>query len=472
MAMSSKKLPIIAIVGRANVGKSSLFNAILKRREAIVAREAGTTRDSIMAKAHWNGQDFWMVDTAGIKDAEDDFEFTIQEQIQQAADSADVIWVVIEADLAISDEDRRVAKMALKTKKPVFLVVNKIDKARNADMATFQRLGIKPILPTSTTHGQGISALLDTLIEHIPKATLAEDDNRLRIALLGRPNVGKSQLFNALAKKQQAIVADRAGTTRDVNRATVRFEGREIEIMDTAGIRRPGKIGVGIEHFSVIRSLAAIEQADICLLLMDVNELNVGLDQKIVGMIKEAGKGLILVVSKWDDVEGKDAFTRDDLAPKIAHTYDFVPWAPLLFTSSVTGQNVTKIFELALEIDERRAQRFTTSELNRWLREVIDMHPPAGLKNRLPKLNYMTQEDDNPIPAFKVFGSHTTFLHWSYKRFMERQLRERYNYEGTPIQFWFIEKHESHKHGNSPTKEPRKNKPRVSMERVAQKRKK
>lgn len=456
MEMSSKKLPIVAIVGRANVGKSSLFNAILKRREAIVAREAGTTRDSIMAKGHWNEQDFWMVDTAGMKDAEDEFEFTIQEQILQATDSADVIWVVVEANVPITEEDRRVAKMALKSRKPVFLVVNKADKARKADLSGFQRLGIKTIVHTSTTHGQGIGDLLDALVESIPKATLKEDDNRLRIALLGRPNVGKSYMFNTLSKKQQAIVADRAGTTRDVNRTVVRYEGREIEIMDTAGIRRPGKIGRGIEHFSVIRSLAAIEEADVCLLLMDANELNVQFDQKIAGMIKEAGKGLILVVSKWDDVEGKDAYTRDALAPQIAHTYDFVPWAPLIFTSSVTGQNVTKIFELALEIDKRRGTRIPTAELNRWLREVVDKHPPAGLKNRAPKLNYMVQEDDNPIPAFKVFGSHTKFLHWSYKRYMERNLRERYNFEGTAVQLWFIEKHETHKHGNSPTKEARK----------------
>lgn len=468
--MSSKKLPIIAIVGRANVGKSSLFNAILERREAIVAKEAGTTRDSITAKASWQGQDFWMVDTAGMKDAEDEFEFTIQEQIQQAADSADVIWVVVEANVAITEEDRRVAKTALKSRKPVFLVVNKVDKAsRSESLDHFQRLGIKPIIHTSTTQHRGITDLLDTLVEQIPKANLEEDDNRLRIALLGRPNVGKSYLFNTLAKKQQAIVADVAGTTRDINRAIVKYEGREVELMDTAGIRRPGKIGIGIEHFSVIRSLSAIEQADVCLLLMDATELNTALDQKIAGMIKEAGKGLILVVSKWDAVEGRDAFTRDALAPEIAHTYDFTPWAPLVFTSAVTGQNVTKIFDLATDIDMRRKKRISTSDLNKWLREVIDKHPPAGLKGRNPKLNYMTQEDDNPIPAFKVFGSSTKFLHWSYRRYMERALRERWHYEGTPVQLWFIEKHEHHKHGNSPTKEPRKNKPRVSMAIVQEK---
>ncbi len=453
--MSKKKLPIVAIVGRANVGKSSLFNAILERREAIVANEPGTTRDSIMAKASlWDGrkeQNFWVVDTAGIKDPEDDFEFTIQEQITQAADSADVIIVMTEVSTVVTEEDRRVAKMALKSKKPVILVANKLDKYRGKDQSHLQKLGIKPIFATSVTQSRGIDDLLEHLLKILPKATMVEADDRIRIAILGRPNVGKSAIFNSLAKKQQAVVADRAGTTRDVNRIIVKYQGREIELLDTAGIRRSGKIEKGIEKFSVIRSLAAIEQADVCLLLLDANELHVQLDQKIAGLIKEAGKGLVLVVSKWDSLD-KDAFTRDQLAPRIAHDYDFVPWAPLIFTSSVTGQNVTKLFDLALAIDERRKTVIKTTELNRWLRGVINKHPPAGLKNRNPKLNYIVQEDDNPDPSFKVFGAHTKFLHWSYKRFMERSLREVYNFEGTPIRFWFIEKNDRHKHGQSPTK--------------------
>ncbi|MEO8862985.1 MAG: ribosome biogenesis GTPase Der [Candidatus Saccharimonadales bacterium] len=448
--MSKTKLPIIAIVGRANVGKSSLFNTILDRREAIVAREAGTTRDSIMAKATYNGQDFWIVDTAGIKEAEDDFEFTIQEQIQQAADSADIIWVVIEANLQITEEDRRVAKMALKSKKPVFLVVNKYDKALRAEESDFNRLGIKQIMLVSSTQNRGIDELLDELTDAIPKANLTEDDDRIRVALLGRPNVGKSALFNSLAKKQQAIVADRAGTTRDINRAVVRYEGREIEILDTAGIRRSGKIERGIEKFSVVRSLAAIEQSDVCLMLMDANELNVALDQKIAGMVKESGKGLVLVVSKWDSLE-KDAYTRDAIAPQIAHNFDFVPWAPLILTSSVTGQNVTKLFDLVLDIVKNRDTKIKTTILNRWLRETTDKHPPAGLKNRSPKLNYMVQEDDNRT-NFKVYGAHTKFLHWSYKRYMDRKIRETFGFSGTPLKFWFFEKHETHKHGTRPSK--------------------
>ncbi len=448
----SKKVPIIAIVGRANVGKSSLFNALLNRREAIVAREAGTTRDRLTAKAEHRGQHFWLVDTAGIKDPEDEFEFTIQEQVVQAADSADVIWVVVEADVPVTEEDRRVARMALRSKKPVFLVINKTDKAKGADLGVFDRLGIKTTVHTSVTQQRGLEQLLDQLVAVIPKATIREAGDRLRLAILGRPNVGKSQLFNALAKKQQAIVADRAGTTRDVNRTTVRYQGREIELLDTAGIRRSGKIQVGIERFSVIRSLSAIEEADVCLLLMDVNELNVQLDQKIAGMVKDAGKGLILVVSKWDVAEGKDAYTRDALAPQIGANYDFVPWAPLIFTSAVSGQNVTKLFDLALEIDARRHKRIPTSQLNQWLRQAVDAHPPAGLKGRNPKLNYMVQETDNPTPAFKIFASQSRYVHWSYRRYLERRLREAYGFAGTPVQLWFIEKHQAHKHGKSPTK--------------------
>lgn len=488
----SKKLPIVAIVGRANVGKSSLFNSVLRRREAIVANEAGTTRDSVYAKAAWKDHEFWIVDTAGMKDPTDDFEFTIQEQILQATDSADVIWVVIEADVPFTEEDRRVAKLALKSKKPVFLVVNKADKAPKAQTSAYQRLGIKPIILTAATQNRGTSNLLDAVVANLPKAQQREDEDRIRVALLGRPNVGKSHLFNTLAKKQQAIVADVAGTTRDINRTIVRYQGREVEIMDTAGIRRNGKIERGIEKFSVIRSLSAIEQADVCLLLMDVNELNVQLDQKIAGMIKEAGKGLVLVVSKWDSLPSlveaqekapkahvienekpvrknkktssnltreekralvgtvnyhhsgsiqKDPYTRDSLAAQIQNNFVFVPWAPLVFTSAVSGQNVTKLFDMVLDIMQQRSKAITTGELNRWLRDAVDEHPPAGLKNSNPKLNYIVHEDDNPIPSFKVFGAHTKLLHWSYKRYLERKMREQYGYEGTPIQFWFIEKH-------------------------------
>jgi GTP-binding protein len=435
----SNKVPIVAIVGRANVGKSSLFNAILGRREAIIAAEPGTTRDSLTAKASWDGKDFWLVDTAGLKAAEDDFELTIQEQISEAAASADVIVVVTEADVPITEEDRRVATMALKSRRPVILAVNKLDKNQRANPDEWQRLGIKPISAISVTQKIGLEELLDNISAELPQARIKQASDRINVAVLGRPNVGKSSLFNSLAKKQQAIVADKAGTTRDVNRTVVRYEGKEIELADTAGIRRSGKIERGVEKFSVLRALAAIEQSDICLVLMDSAELNVQLDQKIAGLVKEAGKGLILVVSKWDAAD-KDAFTHDQLSPQIAANFEFVPWAPLIFTSSVTGQNVAKIYEIILQIAQARQQRFKTTELNQWLRRAVNQHPPAGLKGRMPKLNYMVQED-NDFPNFKVFGAHTKFLHWSYKRYLDRKFREAWPLSGTPLKFWFIEKH-------------------------------
>ncbi|MEM6998072.1 MAG: ribosome biogenesis GTPase Der [Patescibacteria group bacterium] len=439
----SKKTPIVAIVGRANVGKSSLFNVLVGAKQAIVAREAGTTRDSITEIIDVNGKPAWLVDTAGLKNAEDEFEASIQDQIAQAADSADHILVMIEADRIIDDEDRRVAKTALKTKKPVTLVVNKIDRNQKAELSDFQKLGVKDIYTTSTTTRQGISELLNHLDVSLPLTEYNTDHSTIKIALLGRPNVGKSALFNALAKKQQAVVSDRAGTTRDVNKQTIRYHGKELQLMDTAGIRRSGKIEVGIERFSVIRSLRAIEDADICLLLTDVNEPATVLDQKIAGLIKDAGKGLVIIVSKWDTAE-KDAFTRDKLAAKFRHQFDFVPWAPMIFTSSVSGQNVTKLFDLALQLHEARTKKIKTSRLNKWLASVIISHPPAGLKNTHPRINYVTQTDD-ATPTFKFFGSYMKYLHWGYKRHLERRLREEFGFEGTAIKMTFTEKHDERK---------------------------
>jgi GTP-binding protein len=471
----SKKLPVVAIVGRANVGKSSLFNRALQRQEAVVAREAGTTRDSVYRTIEYGAHHFWLVDTAGLKEAEDDFEATIQEQIEEATVAADVIVVVVEAHTAISNEDRQIAKKALKSKKPVILVTNKADQIEKTGADTpWERLGIKKIVKTSATQNQGTYDLLDAVTDLIPIKEALPEDDVLRIALLGRPNVGKSHLFNTLAKKQQAVVANVAGTTRDVNRVRIRYEGQDIELLDTAGIRKSGKIERGIEKFSVLRSLQAIQEADVCLLLMDVGEHSTALDQKIAGLIKEAGKGLIIVVSKWDKLKTleeeapeaseddeeeilnkrekkarakaqasvqqivtKDAFTRDAIANRITYNFQFVPWAQLLFTSAVTGQNVTKIIDLARGIDERRKTKIKTADLNKLLAASVQAHPAAGLKNRHPKPRYFVQDDVSP-PTFRLYGAHLEYLHWSWKRYLEKNLREAYDFTGTPVKFYMM----------------------------------
>lgn len=451
----SVQLPTVAIVGRANVGKSSLFNRLVGEQQAIVAREAGTTRDSVVGKVDYRNHHFWLVDTAGLKTAEDEFEATIQEQIEEAADAADVILVVVEATTMITDEDRTVAKKALKSRKPVVLVINKCDLGGALPSDDFMRLGIKSKIRTSAEHNQGIHDLLEEISEIIPPKRDLPDDNVLRIALIGRPNVGKSHLFNTLANKQQAIVANIAGTTRDVNRTRVNYNQRPIEILDTAGIRRSGKQEVGIEKFSVLRSIQAIEQSDICLLLMDVNELNVALDQKLAGIIKEAGKGLVLVISKWDSLEDKTPFSRDQIAKDLMRNYQHVPWAPLIFTSAVTGQNVTKIFELAEQIDQRRKQHFKTAELNRVLQKAMGAHPPAGLRNSHPKPRYLVQTDTSP-PWFVLFGSDLRYLHWSYKRYLEHAMRDTYDFVGTPIMFSYRdEKAEKQRDQRATSKEPK-----------------
>lgn len=430
------KLPTVAIIGQANVGKSSLFNRMVRSQQAIVAREAGTTRDNVLGKVNYRDHQFWLVDTAGLKDPDDEFEAGIQEQITEAAAAADVILVVVDSTLYPSDQDRLVAKKALRSKKPVILVLNKTDLKGALTPGEFMRLGIRTMVQTSAEHNRGVASLLDAITADIPAQREREASDVLRVALIGRPNVGKSNLFNTLAGKQQALVANIAGTTRDVNRVQVRYNQQTIELLDTAGIRRQGKQAVGIEKFSVLRTLQAIEESDVCLLLLDVNELGVALDQRLAGIIADAGKGLVVVVSKWDSVEGKDAYTRDALAPKISYHLKFVPWAPLIFTSSVTGQNVTKLFDLALAVRARQLQPTKTRVLNNLLQEATRRHPPAGLKNTHPKLRYMVQTDTTP-PWFVVYGSNLKFVHWSYKRYLERLVRDTYDYSGTPIKFSF-----------------------------------
>ena len=484
-----KKLPIVALIGQTNAGKSSILNRMARKNIAIVAREEGTTRDNVVARID---DSLILVDTAGLKDPNDDFEASIQDQIADAIDSADVILVTLDSAKYFDHKDAKIAKDALRSGKPVMLVLNKCDLAESLPIEEFRALGIAPenIYYVSATTGQGINKLKDRVLTELafssaglgfsstsyagapgepsfqdeplgrvrnirvenPNQTIVlqkkqvRSGSLLKIALIGRPNVGKSSLFNALGKKQQAIVSSRQGTTRDVNRVQAKYKGRELEILDTAGLRKPGKREVGIEKFSAIRTLAAIEEADICCLLVDSTEPHSKLDQSLAGQIVEAGKGIIVVVTKsdlLDDATPTNYFgeenvgnrtVADFLIDSLEKDFDFLPYAPVILTSSETGSNVTQLFELALQIDEARHTEVKTSELNKILSDAIVSHPPAGLKNTRPKPKYIVQTDTCP-PWFVVHGHDLGLLHWSWKRFLERKIREKYPFTGTPIMF-------------------------------------
>ena len=441
-----KSLPIVALIGQTNAGKSSLLNRFAHKNIAIVAREEGTTRDNVVARID---DSFLLIDTAGLKDPTDDFEAGIQDRIADAIDSANIILLTLDSTKYFDHRDKNIAKSALRSKKPVFLILNKSDRGEALDINEFRALGIDEsrIFRTSATTGAGIKELKEAIAQITPEAVIAQSPD-IKIALIGRPNVGKSSLFNSLAKKQQALVSSRQGTTRDVNRVEVKYKGKTLEILDTAGLRKPGKREVGIEKFSAIRTLAAIEEADICALLVDSTEPHSKLDQSLAGQIVEAGKGIIMVVTKSDLLENstptnfygeeniKNRTAADFLLDQLEHDFDFLPYAPVIFTSSETGKNVTKLFDLALDIDEARHHEIKTSDLNHILRTAMSEHLPAGLKNTHPKPKYIVQTDTCP-PWFVIHGHELELLHWSYKRFLERKIREFYPYLGTPIMFSF-----------------------------------
>lgn len=432
-----KRLPIVALIGQTNAGKSSILNRMAHRNIAIVAREEGTTRDNVMATID---DTFVLIDTAGLKDPTDDFEASIQDQIEDAIETADVILVTLDSSKYPDFKDKDIAKKALRSKKTVFLVLNKCDLAESQPISEFRTLGINPnnTFYVSATTGEGMRDLKSALLSSQNMVRERQISNPLTIALIGRPNVGKSSLFNTLGKKQQAIVSSRQGTTRDVNRVLVKYKGQEIEILDTAGLRRPGKREVGIEKFSAIRTLAAIEEADICCLLIDSTEPHVKLDQTLAGQIVKAGKGIMVVVTKSDLLEDsqsdKNRTAADFLLDNLERDFDFLPFAPVVLTSSETGKNATQIFELALQIDAARHTEIKTTELNKILAEAILEHTPAGLKNTRPKPKYLVQTDVCP-PWFVLHGHTLGLLHWSWKRFLERKIREKYPLIGTPIKF-------------------------------------
>lgn len=428
------KLPVVAIIGQTNAGKSSIFNRLVRKSQAIVAREAGTTRDNVVGNVE--GQ-YVLIDTAGLKDPSDEFEAHIQDQIDDAVSSADMILIAMDATKYPNHDDKLIAKKALKSGKPTLLLLNKSDLGEALPLEEFYSMGITDPIRSSATTGLGLNELRGRILKELQTAGFnthqkAAKTESLKLALIGRPNVGKSSLFNTLAKKQQAIVANLSGTTRDINRTEIRYKGQTIELLDTAGLRKPGKREVGIEKFSALRSLAAIEEADICCLLVDATEPHSKLDQSLAGQIVDAGKGIILVVTKTD-LDHKDT---DEILDNLEDDFNFIPYAPVVMTSSVTGKNATNIFELALNIDKARHAELKTADLNKLLEDAVRSHAPAGLKNTHPKLRYMVQTDTCP-PWFVVYGSNLSLLHWSWKRYLERRLREAYDFTGTPIYFSF-----------------------------------
>jgi GTP-binding protein len=428
--------PLVAIVGRPNVGKSSLFNRLVGRRQAITHETAGTTRDANYAPVSWNGKHFILVDTAGLEKQSGELEMRVQDQVREVSGWADLIIVVAEAGTIITNEDRQAARLALKSGKPVLLVLNKIDTVPQGQPAdAFERLGITTITTTSAVHGRGTGDLLDIIVSQIEVGVEPTAEEGINLAILGRPNVGKSSLMNALVGKQQAIVSDVAGTTRDIGTATIRYHNAPIHLLDTAGLRRRGKIESGVEKYSALRTLAAIAQADICVVVMDASEPSVAGDQHIAGLVAEAGKGLILVMNKWDAVE-KETGTQEFFTRRLVADFAFVHWAPLIYTSATQGLNITKLFEITQEIATRRETQVPTGELNRLIENMVAKQPPAGLKGKQPKIKYATQVAVNP-PQFAIFASYASLVHFSYQRYLENGLRENFDFTGTPIKLEF-----------------------------------
>lgn len=444
-----KKLPIVAIIGKTNAGKSSLLNRLAHRSVAITAREEGTTRDSISARI---GNSFIAIDTAGLKDPEDDFEAQIQDQINDAIDTADLILLVTDSTKYPDHDTTEIARLAQKSHKPIILALNKSDLKESLPDYEFAALGIQDIHKISATTGQGIKDLLDDIARGLSPQSKSPDSNAIdnaidnsqtesdrpeaasiKLALIGRPNVGKSSLFNVLAKKQEAIVANFAGTTRDIKRTEIKYHNRAIELLDTAGLRRRGSIEVGIEKFSAIKTMSAIEEADICALLIDSTAPKNHLDQTLAGEIIEAGKGIILVLTKTDLLEDPTE-QIPQILNQLEKDFKFTPYAPVILTSSETGKNATKIFDLTLQIEEARKTEIKTTELNKILGLALMNHAPSSVKGAPVKPKYLVQTDVCP-PWFVIHGTNVDKLHFSWLRYLENEIRAKHPFLGTPIRF-------------------------------------
>jgi GTP-binding protein len=425
-------LPVVAIVGRPNVGKSSLFNRLIGTHAAIVSDEAGTTRDRHFGRAEWGGHAFWLVDTGGLPD--DDtlpMDVEIRKQVVQAIEEADMMLLVVDARVGVHPSDARVVDLLRESGKPWILVANKVDNPDNADFYEFYRLSAGDPVPVSAGNGKGSGDLLDAVVERLPERE-ADEGEALRVAVIGRPNVGKSSFVNRLLGEERLVVTDVAGTTRDAIDTPMRYHGRDLIFVDTAGLRRQSKIDEGVEFYSSLRSRRAIESADICVLLIDATLGIENQDLKIATLAWEAGRALIIVVNKWDVREEKDDKSAHKFRKEAIEKVPYLEWVPFLFASARTGQRVTKVMDLILEVEAERAKRIPTSQINDTLEQLQQRRQPPQAAGAEVKLHYATQVETAP-PMIAVFGNHPELVAENYIRFLHNGFRAAYGFIGNPL---------------------------------------
>lgn len=435
---------IVAVVGRPNVGKSTLFNTIAGKQISIVQDTPGVTRDRIYAEGNWLNYYFTMVDTGGIEPISDDVLLKqMRSQAELAIETADVIIFVTDVKSGVVDADYEVAEMLRRSKKPIVLCVNKVDsiKKYGNDIYEFYQLGLGEPFPVSAANHLGLGDLLDEVVKHFPKEGLEEEeDGTLKIALIGKPNVGKSSLTNKLLGENRVIVSDIAGTTRDAIDTEVTYNGTPYIFIDTAGLRRNGKVTEDIERYSVIRTVAAVDRADICIVLIDAVEGITDGDTRIAGIAHESGKGVIIAVNKWDLVEKNDK-TMQEFTKQLKEKFAYMDYAEYLFISAETGQRIHKIYELVNMIHDNQVMRIKTGVLNEILARATAMKQPPSDKGKRLKLFYITQASVAP-PTFVIFVNDRELMHFSYTRYIENQIRENFGFRGTPIRFIIRERGE------------------------------
>ncbi|WP_343747222.1 ribosome biogenesis GTPase Der [Fluviicola sp.] len=433
---------IIAIVGRPNVGKSTLFNRLTESSHAIVKEVSGVTRDRIYGRGEWNGIPFSVIDTGGyVKGSEDIFEGEIRKQVEIAIEEANVILFVVDATTGIVDLDEKVANLLRKTKKKILVIANKVDNNDRIGMsAEFWSFGLGDVFDLSAANGSGTGEILDEVVKYFDKEDPRgeEEANLPRIAVVGKPNVGKSSMINALTGEERNIVTNISGTTRDSIDTRYKSFGFDFMLIDTAGIRKKAKVTEDIEYYSVLRSVRTIENSDICIFMIDATEGIQKQDLTIYYMIEKNHKGVVVLVNKWDLVE-KDTMTAVEYEKKLRN--DLAPFndVPIIFTSAITKQRIHKALEMAMEVYENRTRKISTSELNDVLLPIIDSNPPPSLKGKYVKIKYVQQLPTH-APAFAFFCNLPQYIPDSYKRFLENRLREMYNFEGVPVRIYFRKK--------------------------------